>query len=65
MINFTPEQYKLIFNSVRRYQIEKCILNSKEYNECNFILTELFDHVYTQSKEQTTQIFPIEKINNA
>lgn len=50
-MNFTQEQYKIIFNSVRRYQIEKCSLNSNEYNECDVILTELFDHVYTQTKE--------------
>jgi hypothetical protein len=54
MTNFTQEQYKLIFNSVRRYQIEKCILNSEEYNECDVILTELFDYAYTQLQEQPT-----------
>lgn len=54
MIDFTQQQYKLIFNSVRRYQIEKCVLNSEEYNECDVILTELFDYVYTQPQEQTT-----------
>ena len=46
-MNFTPEQYKLIYNSVRRYQIEKTILNSDEYQQCNEILDELFDTVYT------------------
>ena len=53
-MNFTPEQYKLIYNSVRRYQIEKTILNSAEYQECNEILDELFDTVYTQRVEQPT-----------
>jgi hypothetical protein len=53
-MNFTQEQYKLIYNSVRRYQLEKTILNSTEYHECNEILDELFDHVYTQNKEQPT-----------
>lgn len=51
-MNLTPEQYKLIFNAVRRYQIEKCVLDGKEYNDCDAILTELFDYVYTQTKEQ-------------
>lgn len=51
-LNFTQEKYKLIFDSVRRYQIEKTLLGSFEYDQCNEILTELFDHVYTQRKEQ-------------
>lgn len=53
-INFTAEQYKLIYNAVRRYQIEKCILDGQEYHECDTILTDLFPYVYTQSQEQTT-----------
>ena len=53
-MNFTQEQYKLIYNSVRRYQIEKTILNSAEYQECNEILDGLFDLVYTQKVEQPT-----------
>lgn len=53
-MNFTPEQYKLIFTAVRRYQIDKTLLNSEEYNECDVILTELFDYAYTQNLEQPT-----------
>lgn len=53
-MNFTQEQYKLIYNSVRRYQIEKTILNSDEYQQCNEILDGLFDSVYTQRVEQPT-----------
>jgi hypothetical protein len=53
-MNFTPEQYKLIFTAVRRYQFEKTILDSKEYHECGEILDELFDVVYTQKQEQVT-----------
>jgi hypothetical protein len=53
-INFTQEQYKLIYTAVRRYQIEKTILNSAEYQKCNKILDELFDTVYTQKVEQPT-----------
>ena len=51
---FSQRQYKLIYNSVRRYQIEKTVLNSTEYHDCNEILDELFDHVYTQQLEQVT-----------
>ncbi len=54
MMNFTQEQYKLIFTAVRRYQLEKTILNSEQYHECNEILDELFDYVYTQKVEQLT-----------
>jgi hypothetical protein len=53
-MNFNQQQYKLIFNAVRRYQIEKCILDSKEYQECSDILNQLFAEVYTQQQEQTT-----------
>ena len=53
-MNFTQEQYKLIYNSVRRYQFEKTILDSKEYHACGEILDELFDTVYTQKVEQPT-----------
>ena len=53
-MNFTQQQYKLIYNSVRRYQIEKTVLNSSEYQQCNEILDELLDTVYTQQVEQST-----------
>jgi hypothetical protein len=53
-MNFTSEQYRLIYTAVRRYQIEKCIHDSKEYNECSDVLDELFDSVYTQRVEQPT-----------
>jgi len=53
-MNFTPEQYKLIFTAVRRYQFEKTALDGKEYHQCNEILDELFDSVYTQRIEQPT-----------
>ena len=53
-MNFTHEQYKLIFNAVRRYQIEKTIHDSPQYHECSEILNELFENVYTQQQEQFT-----------
>jgi hypothetical protein len=53
-MKFTQQQYKLIYNAVRRYQFEKTILDSKEYHECGEILDELFDTVYTQNVEQPT-----------
>jgi len=53
-MNFTPEQYKLIYTAVRRHQIEKTALNSSEYHTCSEVLDELFDTVYTQRVEQPT-----------
>ena len=53
-MNFTQEQYKLIHTAVRRYQIEKTVPNSVEYQECSEILDGLFDSVYTQKAEQPT-----------
>jgi hypothetical protein len=53
-MNFTPEQYRLIYTAVRRYQIEKTLHDSKEYNECSEVLDELFGSVYTQRVEQPT-----------
>lgn len=52
--NYTNEQYRLIFNAVRRYQIEKCINDSTEYWQCSEILDDLFDLVYTQQQEVAT-----------
>ena len=53
-MNFRDDQLKLIYTAVRRYQIEKCGHDSKEYWECSAILDELFDTVYTQQREQPT-----------
>jgi hypothetical protein len=53
-MNFTPEQYKLIFTALRRYQIEKTLHNSNEYQQCSEILDELFKYAYTQRREQPT-----------
>lgn len=52
--NLTDRQWQTVYNAVRRYQFEKCILDSKDYWECSEILDELFDLVYTQTREQPT-----------
>lgn len=52
--NYTNEQYRLIYNAVRRYQYDKTILNSQEYWNCSEILDNLFDLVYTQQQEVPT-----------
>ncbi len=52
-MNFTPEQYKLIYTAVRRHQ-EWSVFDPKTHDECGEILDELFDSVYTQRVEQPT-----------
>ena len=54
MAQFTPEQEKLIYTAVRRYQIERTTVRSEEYNKCTEILNLLFETVYTQQQEQPT-----------
>jgi hypothetical protein len=51
-LNFTHEQLKLIFNSVRRYQIEKCSVGGQDYELCDSVLNVFYPFVYTQSKEK-------------
>jgi hypothetical protein len=51
--NFTRHQMKLVYHAVRRYQLEKTVLDSNEYWECSEVLDELFDLVYTQRREQS------------
>lgn len=52
--SFTHYQLRLIFHAVRRYQLEKTALDSKDYWECSEMLDELFDLVYAQTREQPT-----------
>ena len=52
--NYTNEQYRLMYNAVRRYQLEKTILYSSDYWNCSEILDSLFDLVYTQQQEVPT-----------
>jgi len=53
-MNFTQEQYKLMYTAVRRYQYDKTALNGTDYWNCSEILDQLFDSVYTQRQEQQT-----------
>lgn len=52
--NLSDRQWQTVFTAVRRYQFEKCILDSEQYWECSEILDELFDLAYTQQIEQPT-----------
>lgn len=52
--NLTDPQWQTVYSAVRRYQFEKCVLDSEQYWQCSEILDELFDLVYTQTREQPT-----------
>jgi len=45
-MDLRQDQWKLIQTAVRRYQIDKCLHDSKEYWECSSILDEIFELVY-------------------
>lgn len=47
-------QWKLVYHAVRRYQLEKTLLDFEAYWEASEVLDELFDLVYTQRREQPT-----------
>ena len=53
MMNFTREQYQLMFTSVRRYQ-EQYSYDRQIWIKCNEVLDELYPLVYTQRVEQPT-----------
>lgn len=50
-MNFTHEQSKLIFNAIRRYQMEKCAVGGKDYQLCDSVLDVFYPLVYTQVRE--------------
>jgi hypothetical protein len=52
MTEFTPEEYKIIHQAVRYYQINDVTFNGKDYENCSSVLDKIFPLVYTQRKEQ-------------
>lgn len=53
-ITLTTEEKKVIFNSIRYWQMYRTTYDSKEYKLCTDLLSRLYDEVYTQKKEQPT-----------
>lgn len=53
-VSLTTEEKKVIFNSLRYWQMYKTTYDSREYRMCTNLLSLLYDDVYTQRKEQTT-----------
>jgi hypothetical protein len=53
-MNFTPEEYKVIYQAVKYYQIHGSNFSGSEYKVCDKILEKTFDKHFTQRKEQPT-----------
>lgn len=52
-MNFTREQYELIFSSISKYQ-QQYSYDRQTWIKCSQILDELYPLIYTQRKEQPT-----------
>jgi hypothetical protein len=52
---FTLEERKIIYNAVRRYQMNNVGLTSKSYETCDKILNKLFDEVTEHGFKSTNQ----------
>jgi hypothetical protein len=55
MNEFNLEQRKIIYNAVRRYQMNNVGLTSKSYEVCDEILNSLFDEVTEYGNKSTSQ----------
>ena len=53
--DFTLEQRKIIYNAVRRYQMNNVGLTSKSYEVCDEILNNLFDEVTEYGQKPTNR----------
>jgi hypothetical protein len=49
----TTQEYRTLYNLIRRYQLEDTKLAGKTYEACDLLLTKLFSHYYDQVKEQS------------
>ena len=48
----TTEEYRTLYNLIRRYQLEDTRLGGKTYEACDLLLTKIFPRYYDQRKEQ-------------
>mgnify|MGYP003330660833 FL=1 len=44
--------YRLLYQLLRRYQLERCKIGGKSYAACDSLLRELFPYYYDQLQEQ-------------
>ena len=54
MTEFTSDEYKIIQQAVRYYQINGVHFNGKNYESCSSVLDKVFPLIYTQKLEQPT-----------
>ena len=48
----TPEEYRQLYQLLRKYQMEQIPIGGKVYNAIDTVLKPLFQHYYTQNQEQ-------------
>ena len=48
----TDTEYKQLYQLLRKYQLEDCILSGKAYLSCDYLLIQIFPHYYNQNQEQ-------------
>lgn len=52
MITFGSEELRTIYKSVRYYQMNNTVVDSKDYRDCDAILTKLFGTIYDVPVQQ-------------
>jgi hypothetical protein len=48
----TPEEYRQLYQLLRKYQLQDCRIGGKTYNSADTVLSALFPHYYNQNQEQ-------------
>jgi hypothetical protein len=48
----TPEEYRQLYQLLRKYQLQDCRIGGKDYNACDTLLSKLFPYYYNQHQEQ-------------
>jgi hypothetical protein len=56
LMNFTPEQKKIIYDAVRYYQMNRVPHDGKDYRTCDEILNSLFSEVIMKAQPPTPSI---------
>ena len=49
----TDNEYKTLYNLLRRFQLEQKAIGGKTYNACDTVLSALFPYYYNQEREQS------------
>jgi hypothetical protein len=51
-VNFTPEQYRMIYHAMKYYQVHGLPFNGNDHKIAEEIISLVFDRYYTQNREQ-------------